>query len=124
MDYVRYVDFEGLAAQAPARATQFLLDHQNGAQTGACIVRCMNVPPGEGSPAGMHIHHFEQIYYIISGTMDLEVDGKSMRAGPGALVYIPAEVPHKNWNGGTEAVVHLALLSPAPAPDDQISIPV
>ena len=65
-----------LAAQAPARATQFLLDHQNGAKTGACIVRCMNVPPGEGSPAGLHIHHFEQIYYVISGTMDLEIDGK------------------------------------------------
>lgn len=123
-DYVRYVDFDGLAAQAPARATQYLLDHPNGAQTGACIVRCMNVPPGEGSPAGMHIHHFEQMYYIISGTMDLDINGEVMQAGPGSLVWIPAEVPHRNWNGGTEAVVHLALLTPAPGPDDPISIPV
>lgn len=124
MDYVRNVDFTGLAAQAPARATQFLLDHQNGAKTGACIVRCMNVPPGEGSPAGRHIHHFEQIYYIISGVMDLEIDGAEMQAGPGSVVYIPAEVPHKNWNGGGEPVVHLALLTPAPGPEEQISIPV
>jgi mannose-6-phosphate isomerase-like protein (cupin superfamily) len=124
VEYVRYVDFDGLAAQAPARATQFLLDHDNGAKTGACIVRCMNVPPGEGSPAGMHIHHFEQIYYILSGVMDMEIAGKLMQAGPNSVVYIPAEVPHKNWNGGKEAVVHLALLTPAPAPGDPISISV
>lgn len=123
-DFVRYVDFKGLADQAPARATQFLLDHPNGAKTGACIVRCMNVPPGEGSPAGMHIHHFEQVYFILSGTMDLDIDGKQMQAGPNSLVWIPAEVPHRNWNGGTEPVVHLALLTPAPAEDEPISIPV
>ncbi len=123
-DYVRYVDFKGLAGQAPARATQYLLDHQNGATTGGVIVRCMNVPPGEGSPAGRHIHHFEQVYYILSGVMDLEIDGKLMQAGPNSVVVIPAEVPHKNWNAGAEAVVHLALLSPAPAPGEQISISV
>ncbi len=123
-DFVRYVDFKGLANQAPARATQYLLDHQNGATTGSIIVRCMNVPPGEGSPAGRHIHHFEQVYYILSGMMDLEIDGRVMQAGPNSVVFIPAEVPHKNWNSGAEPVVHLALLSPAPAPDAPISIPV
>ena len=29
MDYVRPIDFAGLAAQAPARAIQYVLDHEN-----------------------------------------------------------------------------------------------
>jgi mannose-6-phosphate isomerase-like protein (cupin superfamily) len=54
----------------------------------------------------------DQLFYILSGTMSLEIEGKRYEAGPGTLVVFPAGVPHRNWNGGNEATVHLAINSP------------
>ena len=57
---------------------------------------------GGGSPAGMHTHVVDQIFYIVSGTMSLDIEGKPYEGGPGTLVVFPAGVPHRNWNGGAE----------------------
>ena len=119
MEYVRTVDFA--AFPAGERGEQRLVGREYGAQ--GCNIRCIQVPLGGGSPAGRHSHVFEQIYYIISGTMDLEIAGEQLTAGPGSTVFIPAGVPHRNWNGGTNVVVHLALMVPEPEPGQPISQP-
>lgn len=111
MEYVRKVDFAQLGATSD-RAVQSLLDRDSGATT--CSVNCIRTPPGEGSPAGMHTHVVDQLFYILSGTMSLEIAGQSHVAGPGSLVVFPAGVPHRNWNGGAEPTVHLAFNSPLP----------
>ena len=111
MEYVRKVDFAQLAASND-RISQALLDRDSGATS--CSVNCIKTPPGEGSPAGMHTHVVDQLFYILSGTMRLEVAGQSHVAGPGTLVVFPAGVPHRNWNEGTEATIHLAFNSPLP----------
>jgi mannose-6-phosphate isomerase-like protein (cupin superfamily) len=111
VEYVRKVDFAQLAATSD-RAVQSLLDRDSGATT--CSVNCIRTPPGEGSPAGMHTHMVDQLFYILSGTMSLEIAGQSHVAGPGTLVVFPAGVPHRNWNGGAEPTVHLAFNSPLP----------
>ena len=80
MDYLRKVDFAQLAA-TQERVSQPLLDHDSGATT--CSVNCIKTPPGEGSPAGMHTHKVDQLFYILSGTMSLEIAGQSHSAGPG-----------------------------------------
>lgn len=122
MEYLRQVDFAAFAAAgAQERLTQGLLDRESGGKE--CTINCVRVPPGGGSPAGRHTHVFEQIYYIVSGTMDLEIGGQQFKAGPGTLVYLPVGVPHRNWNGGTEQVVHLAMMVPSPAPGQPIAIP-
>jgi mannose-6-phosphate isomerase-like protein (cupin superfamily) len=111
VEYVRKVDFAQLEA-AGDRVSQSLLDRDSGATS--CSVNCIKTPPGEGSPAGMHTHAVDQLFYILSGTMSLEIAGQSHLAGPGSLVVFPAGVPHRNWNGGPEATVHLAFNSPLP----------
>jgi mannose-6-phosphate isomerase-like protein (cupin superfamily) len=111
VEYVRKVDFAQLEA-AGDRVSQSLLDRDSGATS--CSVNCIKTPPGEGSPAGMHTHAVDQLFYILSGTMSLEIGGQSHMAGPGTLVVFPAGVPHRNWNGGPEATVHLAFNSPLP----------
>ena len=58
----------------------------------------------------------DQLFYILSGTMSLEIEGKRYEAGPGTLVVFPAGTPCRNWNGGREATVHLAINSPLPHP--------
>ena len=121
MEYVRKVDFAQLAA-GNERVVQSLLDRNSGATS--CSVNCIKTPPGEGSPAGMHTHVVDQLFYILSGTMSLEIAGQSYVAEPGTLVVFPAGVPHRNWNGGTEATIHLAVSAPLPEPGKPFARPV
>jgi quercetin dioxygenase-like cupin family protein len=58
----------------------------------------------------------DQLFYILGGTMSLEIEGKQYEAGPGTLVVFPAGIAHRNWNAGSEATVHLAINSPLPDP--------
>jgi quercetin dioxygenase-like cupin family protein len=121
LEYLRKVDFARLAATGD-RVSQPLLDWDSGATS--CSVNCIKTPPGEGSPAGMHTHVVDQLFYILSGTMSLEIEGQAHTAEPGTLVVFPAGVPHRNWNGGHEATVHLAVNSPLPAQDEPFARPV
>ena len=75
-----------------------------------------HTPAGEGSPAGLHTHRVDQVFYVLSGTMSLEIEGTEYKAGPGTLVFFPAGVPHRNWNAGSEPTVHLAINVPQPDP--------
>jgi mannose-6-phosphate isomerase-like protein (cupin superfamily) len=121
LEYIRKVDFAWLAA-ADKRLRQPLLDRDSGATS--CSVNCIKTPPGEGSPAGMHTHAVDQLFYILSGTMSVEIAGKSYVAGPGTLVVFPAGVPHRNWNDGQDATIHLAFNSPLPVPGKPFARPV
>jgi quercetin dioxygenase-like cupin family protein len=121
MDYLRKVDFARLAAGSD-RVAQSLLDRDSGAST--CSVNCIKTPPGEGSPAGMHTHAVDQLFYVLSGTMNLEIAGRSYVAGPGTLVVFPAGVAHRNWNGGAEATIHLAINTPLPEAGKPFARPV
>lgn len=116
MEYVRKVDFEAIDnSGADARLTQKLLDHTSGAEN--CTINCIKTPAGGGSPAGMHIHDVDQIFYILSGTMSIEIEGKQYDCGPGSLIVFPTGVPHRNWNGTSEPTVHLAFNTPLPDPN-------
>src|SRR5216683_673815 len=123
MQYLRQVDQGALAAAgAGERFSQWLLDQKSGAQH--CSINYIRTPAGGGSPAGMHTYVVDQIFYILSGTMSLEIEDKPYEAGPGTLVFFPAGVPHRNWNGGNKPTVHLAFNVPMPDPKVPFAIPV
>ncbi|MEW6335251.1 MAG: cupin domain-containing protein [Thermodesulfobacteriota bacterium] len=116
MEYVRKVDFAAIETSgADERIIQDLFDRRSGAKT--CSIKCIKTPAGEGSPAGMHVHAVDQIFYILSGTMDIEIEGGQYRCPPGSLIVFPAGVRHRNWNAGSEPTVHLAFNTPLPDPD-------
>lgn len=48
--------------------------------------------PG-GGPAP-HFHPWEEVYFILSGEMDVHIDGATTRLGVGDTTHIPAGVPH------------------------------
>jgi mannose-6-phosphate isomerase-like protein (cupin superfamily) len=121
MDYVRNVDFASMNAD-PKRVTQAMVDDKSGIKT--CTMNCIKTPAGEGSPAGLHTHPVDQVFYILSGTMSLEIEGKQFEAGPGTTIVFPSGVAHRNWNAGTEPTVHLAIQSPAPDPSVPFSTTV
>lgn len=47
---------------------------------------------GGGPPA--HKHKWEEIYVVLSVEMDVVVDGKTTRLGPGGFAHVPADTPH------------------------------
>jgi quercetin dioxygenase-like cupin family protein len=47
---------------------------------------------GGGPPP--HKHRWEEIYVVLSGEMDVLVDGKTTRLGPGQFAHVPADTPH------------------------------
>lgn len=59
-------------------------------------------PRGFGPP--LHRHHEEdEIMYVVDGTMRLVVDGEEREASAGAVVSLPAGVPHTFQVTSTEA---------------------
>jgi quercetin dioxygenase-like cupin family protein len=104
--------FETLAADQ--RYSQKLLNRQSGGERVA--VSLIRTPAGQGSPEGLHTHEFEQVFYVLSGEMNIEIDGTVFRAPAGSLVRFEEGVPHRNWNDedGPDSL-HLAINVPAPA---------
>jgi quercetin dioxygenase-like cupin family protein len=119
VEYVRRVSDSGGAQE---RFTQALLDYASGGTH--CAINYIRTPAGAGSPAGLHTHDVDQIFYILSGTMSVEVSGKEYDCPPGTLVVFPKGVPHRNWNAGSEPTVHLAINAPTPDPHVPFAKPV
>jgi mannose-6-phosphate isomerase-like protein (cupin superfamily) len=93
-----------------------LADRSSGLQTLSLGV--FRVPPGGKSP-GLHVHRFDQIYYVYRGTMELEIGFERHTVGPHTLVTIPAGMPHRNWNNTSEPEYHLNLRVPEPPGRDE-----
>lgn len=113
--YVRPIDFDAIAALGPdERMAQRLLDRNSGATE--CAVSLIRTPAGGGSPRGLHVHDFEQHYYVIEGGMGVEIEGTSYDVPPGSIVWIPRGVPHRNWTSSDQPTLHLSINVPAPDP--------
>src|SRR5499425_59027 len=55
--------------------------------------------PDEGPPDHVHFDQ-EEMFFILEGTYELTVDGQTMRAGAGTIVFIPRNVVHRFKNAG------------------------
>ena len=62
----------------------------------------------------MHIHEFDQYFYVLEGTLDVEVALQKRRVEAGMLVVLPAGVPHRQYNTGDTAERHIAINTPGP----------
>ena len=118
---VDFAAFEALAADQ--RYSQKLLDRRSGGERVA--VSLIRTPAGQGSPEGLHTHDFEQVFYVLSGEMNVEIDGEVFRAPTGSLIRFPQGVPHRNWNDeGATDTLHLAINVPAPVLGQSAAKPV
>jgi mannose-6-phosphate isomerase-like protein (cupin superfamily) len=65
-----------------------------------------------------HYHeHSDNIYVVLSGTINAFVDGETQILTEGDLLFIPAGSPHKTTNGGDTVGRALEIYAP-PARDD------
>jgi len=60
-----------------------------------------------------HKHVYEQIAYIVSGTVDFHVGDEVRRMGPGSLIVIPPNVMHHAVVVGDEEVINIDIFTPA-----------
>jgi quercetin dioxygenase-like cupin family protein len=47
-----------------------------------------------GSSVHEHCHPTEEMWYVIDGELEITIDGKTQRAGPGVAAIVPFNVPH------------------------------
>jgi mannose-6-phosphate isomerase-like protein (cupin superfamily) len=72
-----------------------------------------------GAGPGTHVHEFDQFYYVLDGTMSVEVGLHGYTATRHTLVVLPAGVPHRQWNDGPGPERHLTLIAPEPGPGQE-----
>jgi mannose-6-phosphate isomerase-like protein (cupin superfamily) len=74
------------------------------------------IPPGKASLKHYH-PAAEESYYILSGTVRMELDGEIAMMGPGDSVVILPNQVHQIANAGPGDVTLLAVCVPAWTPD-------
>lgn len=58
------------------------------------------VNSGPGAGPGLHRHPYSETWIVRSGTALFTADGEELEAGPGDIVVVGAETPHKFVNAG------------------------
>jgi len=67
-------------------------------------------PVGTSVPQDPHTE--DEVYYVVSGSGKIVVDGSDYPVAAGAVVYVPAKVPH-HFHSVTEDLNVLVFFSPA-----------
>ena len=76
-----------------------------------------------GSSTQEHYHpKSEEIYYILSGTGRMKLDGELRDVGPLDAIAIPPGQKHKLWNTGNETLRLLCCCAPAYENDDTVMV--
>jgi quercetin dioxygenase-like cupin family protein len=98
----------GNAQQArPAGTTRTDLQRHDLGISGREVLQArVDFAPGASFPR--HRHPGEEIIYVLSGTIEYEVDGKPVTVKAGDVLFVPAGVIHAARNVGAEPAAELA----------------
>ncbi|HEY2268722.1 MAG TPA: cupin domain-containing protein [Streptosporangiaceae bacterium] len=114
MSFIRTFDPDAL------RPDRF--DYQVLADFESCVAIGARIPAGQRR-GGRHVHTCDQLFYVISGQMELEMDGTGYTVPAGSVAFIPAGLPHASWNSSDADEIHLDLMTPPPRPGQPLSAP-
>ena len=101
---------KGQAYWGPGNQLRFLV---TGEETGGAFFMAVGlVLPGGGPPP--HIHSREdESFYLLEGTLSVQIGDKTLQALPGDFVYLPRGIAHTFRNTGTENARMLVTATPA-----------
>lgn len=105
MEYLRKVNF---AAFAPDRFSYQVL-----AETERCIIVVVR-QPSNGNARGPtpHYHLADQVFYMLDGALEIDMDGVKHTARKDGALFIPAGTVHSHVPLQDE--MHIDIISPAP----------
>lgn len=70
------------------------------------------IPPGAGPPLHVHAHE-DELWYVIEGSLRLQLGDEIRPASSGSVVFIPRGTPHCFENIGDGWVRQLIVFTPA-----------
>ena len=79
------------------------------------------VQPGQRTAPHYH-RQTEEIYYILRGGGEMNIDGERRSVGPGDAVAIPPGKVHTIFNSGAEPLVFLCCCAPAYEDEDTVLV--
>jgi mannose-6-phosphate isomerase-like protein (cupin superfamily) len=68
---------------------------------------------GQARPiAPLHLHHEDdEAWYVLEGTLGVQVGKEVVEAKAGAGVFVPRGTPHKYWNAGPGPMRYLLIMT-------------
>jgi quercetin dioxygenase-like cupin family protein len=60
-----------------------------------------------------HQHKFNESFYVIEGTLTVEINGQTRQVPAGSYVFIPGGMRHAQGNKGTTPVRNIVTTTPA-----------
>ncbi len=69
-------------------------------------------PPGFAPPLHRHLHE-DELFYVLSGSVDFRCMGEQLAAGPGDFVLLPMGEPHTFVVGAGEPLRALQITAPS-----------
>jgi mannose-6-phosphate isomerase-like protein (cupin superfamily) len=67
-------------------------------------------PPRLIAPRHVH-HHDDEAWYVLEGTLRVQVGEDEVEASAGSGVFVPRGTPHSYWNPGPGPVRYLLVMS-------------
>ena len=77
----------------PGRNAASFADQRHGG-----VGRDLRHPRPRGSWPPPHVHPWEEVYVVLSGELEVTVDGQSSTLGAGGVAHVPANVKHAYRN--------------------------
>ncbi|MBP2563266.1 quercetin dioxygenase-like cupin family protein [Neorhizobium galegae] len=95
-------------AEGRAFDTQTLVDRKMGSKNIKAFVSLVH--PGSGM--GLHVHPFDQFYYVLHGQLSVRLGFDTSRMSEGNIVVFPAGLIHSNSNDGAGPALLLTINVP------------
>jgi mannose-6-phosphate isomerase-like protein (cupin superfamily) len=70
------------------------------------------MPAGATGPP-LHVHEFDEAFYVVDGELTFKLDGELVTVGAGELAFAPGGEPHTFTNRGPAAAHFLIVCTPA-----------
>jgi mannose-6-phosphate isomerase-like protein (cupin superfamily) len=70
------------------------------------------MPPGVAGPP-LHMHDFDEAFYVLEGELTFHLGGGLLTVGAGRLAFAPGGEPHTFANRGTTPARYLIACTPA-----------
>jgi mannose-6-phosphate isomerase-like protein (cupin superfamily) len=112
---VRYRDMTGVDPCPYGQACRIV----TGGEGGVANVHVITV-----NQAGLHFHRqYDEVYYVLAGTGVVMIAGADHSLRPGAVVVIPAGIPHELYAAADGPLEFVIFGTPAMAIDDPRACP-
>ena len=98
---------EPMQGSVPGVTRTDLQQHELGAPGYETVQARVDIAPGITAP--WHTHPGEEIIYVLEGSLEYQLEGQQPRIyKSGEVLFVPAGVPHKATNVGTDNGAELA----------------